>query len=211
MKKTRILLLLLFLAHFGFAQVGIGTTSPTPGFSLDVDGALLVQEEFKLGNLQIGAPQYDNYNFLLRRLDFSPEGEVAKLNLQEVTVAPINIFNYTFHNLRRDDVTWVDLQFDATKYIVGLSNFQYEGQAIQKGSDGANYTYIGNFVSRTYVKDGTWHIEMRNRSRNAASNNAITYKVTLIVYDKNHFKELPSISVEFAGENEAEAVSPTGL
>ena len=210
MRNFLIIFLLLF-AQFGIAQVGIGTTSPTPGYSLDVDGSFLVQEEFKLGNLQIGASHYDNFKFLLRRLNSEPIGEVTRLDLEQVSVAPINIFNYTFQNLQKDNVTSVDLQFSADKYIVGLSNFQYDGQAIQKGRSGSNYIYIGNFVSRTYVDGGTWHLEMQNRSRDAINDNAITYHATLIVYDKKHFKKLPPITVPFGGSNIGSAPAPSGL
>lgn len=99
-------------------------------------------------------------------------------------------------------MTAVDLQYDSTKYIVGLSNFQYTGENIIKG--GSGYVDIGDFVTRTYVDPTkkTWHIEMRNRTRDAASNNAIVYNVTLIIYDKKYFKELPPKTVNFGGSQD---------
>ena len=200
----------MLLVQFGSAQVGIGTVSPTPGYSLDVDGSVLIQKEFKLGTL-LETSQYEKFKFLMRLHNSSPTGEVVKLDLEQVAVAPINIFNYTFYNLQKDNVTSVNLQFDANKYFVGLSNFQYEGREIEKGISGSNYIYIGNFVSRTYVEGGTWHLEMRNRSRDAANDNTIVYQVTLIVYDKRHFKQLPSITVDFGGSETGAAPAPSGL
>lgn len=204
-----IVLLLLLFTQFGFAQVGIGTTTPTPGYDLDVNGSLLVQDEFKMTDFPNGTVQNNDYKFLVRLLNSVPPGEVAQLDLTQTLVAPVNVADYVFTNLQSDNVTAVDLQFDADKYIVGLSNFRYVGQEIVKGSGGR----IGNFVSRVYVPKNatTWHIEMRNRTRDAANNNTITYYVTLIVYDKNYFKALPAISGDLNGTNSGSALSPAGL
>lgn len=207
--RNSILILLLLLAQLGFSQVGIGTDSPTSGYQLDVAGSVLIQEEFKLTPFTDETSEYDDFKFLTRLLNSEPVGEVAKLDLGKVKVAPINIFDYKFTNLSLDNVTSVNLQYDADKYVVGLSNFRYEGINIMKGRlYGSGYVLIGNFVSRTYIHNGTWHIEIRNRGRDAASNNAITYYVTLIVYDKKYFRKLNTIEKDFRGETTAQADSP---
>ena len=202
-------LLFLFFTQLCISQVGIGVTNPTPGFALEVDGSLLVQKEFKVDALPIGTTPSTNFEFLLRLQNSNPVGEVTKLNLTALPVGPINIANYTFTRLSLDNVTEVNLQFDASKYVVGLSNVRYVGIPILKGGDG--YVDIGNFVSRTYIKGDTWHLEMRNRTKDAASNNAITYHVTLIVYDRKYFKELEPISINFGGGTTATATKPSGL
>lgn len=207
MIKNLTLLLFLSCTTFGFSQVGIGTTSPTPGYALDVNGSLLVQDEFKVNNFPDGTLQSNNYKFLVRLPNSVPPGEVAKLDLTQIPVAPVNIADYKFTNLQRDNVTNVDLQFDASKYIVGVANFRYEGQSIPKGANGA----IGDFVYRVFVEGGTWHIEMRNRTLDAAANNTITYSVSLIIYDRKYFKTLAPISVNLNGSNTGAAAAPTEL
>ena len=196
-------------AQVGFSQVGIGTNTPTSGFELDVDGSMLVQKNFKFNAVSSGTTQLSSIEFLLRLLNSEPVGEVARLDLKNASVGPINFINYTFKNLFLDNVQEVNLQFDASKYIVGLSNFRYEGIPIQKG--GTNFLDIGNFVTRTYIKEGSWHLEMRNRSRDAEISNAITYHITLIVYDRKNFKELPKITVDFREGTNATTTKPVGL
>lgn len=196
-------------AQVGFSQVGIGTNTPTSGFELDVDGSMLVQKNFKFNAVSSGTTQLSSIEFLLRLLNSEPVGEVARLDLKNASVGPINFINYTFKNLFLDNVQDVDLQFDSSKYIVGLSNFRYEGDPIVKG--GTGYLDIGNFVTRTFIENGTWHLEMRNRSRDASTSNKITYHVTLIVYDRKYFKELPKITVNFGGGTNATTSKPAGL
>src|SRR5690554_167649 len=206
--KLYIIIFLLF-AQVGFSQVGIGTKTPTPGYELDVNGSLLIQKNFKFNTISSNGTQLSNVEFLFRLLNSQPVGEVSRLDLKESSVGPINIINYTFTNFPLDNVQDVDLQFDASKYIVGLSNFGYEGVPIVKG--GTGYLDIGNFVTRTFIENGTWHLEMRNRSRDAETSNAITYHVTLIVYDRKYFKELPKITVDFREGINATTTKPVGL
>lgn len=193
----------------GFSQVGIGTTDPTAGYELDVNGGLLVQKNFKLDALKSKTTQDGTFKFLLKLLNSTPVGEVAKLNLDEVDVAPINIINYQFKNTSKDNVRAVNLQFDATKYVVGISNIRYVGQEIVKGQNSNSaYVYIGNFVARTYIDKNIWYLEIRNRAYDAASDNAITYYATLIIYDRRFFKQLSEITVDFGGANNATATGP---
>src|SRR5690554_360426 len=132
MRNYTILLLLLFV-QVGFSQVGIGTTAPTPGYDLDVDGSLLIQEDFKIMGLPSVTTQDDNFKLLLRRPISELPGEVARLDLSKINVAPINVINYEFYNLDFDNLRDVDLQFNAEKYIVGLSNVRDLGRPILKG------------------------------------------------------------------------------
>ncbi len=200
-------LLFILLSQFIFSQVGVGTDNPTPGYALDVNGSMLVQEDFKVNGYSNAGISSNDFKLLVRILNSTPPGEVAYLDMANVAVGPVNIADYVFTNLSRDNVTDVDLQFSATDYIVGLANFQYIGQHIVKGS-GAT---IGHFRTRTFIRNGTWHLEMRNVSRDAASNNAITYNVTLIVYDRRYFKELPTLSLDMNGGVDGSIPAPVGL
>lgn len=208
--KNVLLILSLLTASFGFAQVGIGTITPTPGYELDVAGDVLIQSEFKVDAFPDAALQDDN-KFILRRLNSVPEGEVVTMDMGTRTIAPVNVINYTFTNVFRDNLESVDLQFDADRYVVGLANVRYEGDPIQKGQIGTAYTNIGNFLSRTFEENGTWHLEIRNRALDALETSDITYHVTIIVYDKKFFKILPSISVNFNGATTGSSPIPAGL
>lgn len=205
--KNYIVILLILFTQLGFSQVGIGTENPTPGYILDVNGTMLVQDEFKVDAYANTGITTNDYKLLVRLTNSTPPGELAYLDMSKITIGPVNIADYVFTNLSKDNLTDVDLQFDSTKYIVGLANFQYAGQHIVKGA-GAN---IGYFRTRTYVSGGTWHIEMRNVSLDAASDDAITYYVTLIVYDRRYFKELTTISHDFRGSTTGSTRAPAGI
>lgn len=200
-----------FLVTLGFSQVGIGTDTPTSGYALDVEGSLLIQDVFEVDNLPNVTTESTNFKFLMRKNNSNPPGEVVRLDVEEIAVAPVNIINYKFTNLKTDNVQDVNLQYDASKYVVGMANFRYVGDVIEKGRVGSDYPNLGFFVSRTFVEDGTWHLEIRNRIRDSANNSTITYYVTLIVFDKKYFKELPSIVADLEGASTGAANAPTGL
>lgn len=213
MKNTILILSLLFV-QFALAQVGVGTTTPTSGYELDVAGSLIVQEEFKVGAFPKDAIQPTD-KFLFRRLSSSPaNGEVVVLDMTELDRAPINVINYYFTDVYRDNIASVDLQFDADEFVVGLSNVRYVGDVITKGNSvNGSYSDIGHFISRTFIDNGTntWHLEIGNISRDAATSSNITYYVTLIIYDKKYFKILDPISVDFGGATIDSAAIPSGL
>lgn len=201
----QLLLLYLFLTTISiFAQVGIGTTNPIA--DLHVNGSMLVQEEFKITpSLPVVNDTDENFKLVTRLTNSSPIGEVNILNVDSLNVAPINIVNYEFTNLEGDNMTDVNLQYDTSKYIVGVSNFQYIGDAVRKQTS-ASANSIGTFVIRTFEDDGTWHIEIRNRFLDITPG-SIDYKVTLIVYDKSYFKNLPVIHTNLNGSNTGTASS----
>lgn len=194
----------------GFAQVGIGTTSPTPGYDLDVDGDLLIQTDFKVNAFPTDVIQSDE-QFILRRINSVPEGEVVKMDMSVLNIAPINVINYAFTNVNLDNLSSVNLQFKADRFVVGLANVRYTGDPILKGISGSNYLFIGNFVFRTFVDNNTWHLEIQNRTRDAAANTNIQYYVTIIVYEKRFFKVLPPITKDFNGATIETVRIPSGL
>jgi|SRR5690554_467321 len=204
MMKNFTIIFVFLIAQSGFSQVGIGTVNPDPLYELDVNGSMLIQDNFKVNEYTNQGIDNTDYKFLVRKTNSEPVGEVAYIDMSTLTVGPVNIADYTFTNLKADNVTTVNLQFDADKYIVGLANFQYVGRHITKSPN----TNIGHFRTRTFVDNGTWHIEIRNVSLDADRDDAITYHVTLIVYDRKYFKELPSIEYNMGGSASGEAPSP---
>lgn len=205
----KITFIFLFILNIGFAQVGIGTLDPQA--ELDINGSLLVQEDFETGLLQTVKGTDENFKLLARLTNSTPVGEITVLNVDSLTVAPINVVNYKFSNIRLDNLTDVDLQYDANNYIVGVANFRYVGDAIKKRINGS--TSIGAFVIRTFIANDTWHLEIRNRFLDLTSNASqeIEYYVTFVIYDKSYFRNMPVITTNLNGSNTGEASSVPNL
>jgi len=186
------------------AQVGIGTTSPQA--DLHVAGDILVQEKLKLNTLNTVTPTDEDFKLITRTTNSSPVGEVGVLDVDVVNVAPVNIVNYHFTNVHLDNLSDVNLQYDTSKYIVGIANFRYVGDAIEKTYSGT-ISSIGNFVARTFESGGTWHLEIQNRILDVDLTDTVEYNVTLIVYDKSYFRNLPTITTDLGGLNNGTASS----
>ena len=205
----KILLLISFIySCYTFAQVGIGTQNPQA--SLDVNGSMLVQGTFEVGTLPVVTNTDQDFKLLTRLTTPTAalEGEITVLDVDNLTVAPINVINYSFTNLQSDNLKDVDLQYDSEKYIVGVSNFQYIGDAVAKQT-GTNANSIGTFVMRAYEDPVTltWHLEIRNRFLDTLPGGVVSYKVTLIIYDKSFFKKLDAIETNLNGSNTGSASS----
>lgn len=204
LKKTTLLFISFFLSFFTFSQVGIGTT--TPEADLHIAGEMLVQEEFTIKPLPSVNAFDENFKLVTRLTNSTPSGEISILNVDSLTVAPINVVNYDFININRDNLREVNLQYDADKYIVGVANFRYVGDAIQK-QDGTGGKTIGTFVLRTFISNNQWHLEIRNRDLHLDDGKSVNYYVTLIVYDKSFYRNLPAIVTDLGGSNTGTASS----
>jgi len=203
MKK--ILLIILFASYNLLnAQIGIGTTSPEA--DLHVGGSMLTQDDFKIENLSTVSATEEDFQLVTRLTTSNPIGKLAVLDVDALKVAPVNIINYTFNNVYLDNLDDVDLQYDETKYVVGVANFRQVGDAIKKVPGGDNYS-IGHFVVRTFKSGGTWHLEISNKELDLDPTDSITYHVTLVVYDKKYFKDLPAITSSLGGSNTGVASS----
>ncbi len=203
--KIRLIIILIIFQFFSVnAQVGIGTDNPLA--DLHVAGDALVQGSFEIGSLSTISPIDEDFQLIARIKNSTPVGEIAILDLSTLDVAPINVINYHFTDLSLDNVTDADLQFDATKYVVSISNFRYVGDAIKKVPVGTRNS-IGNFVVNTFISGGTWHLEIRNRTLDLDSGDKIDYYVTLTIFDKSYFKNLPPITTDLGGSNTGAASS----
>lgn len=198
MEKAIALFFFVFSLHMLSAQVGIGTTNPRA--DLEVRGNTLVQEKIQMGTLPFVLPEDANFKLLTRVTNSQPQGKVAVLDVDSLEVAPVNVINYKFTGISKDNLRDVNLQYDANKYIVGLANFRYVGDAILKTTSNSKQS-VGAFVTRTFISNNTWHLEIRNRFLDLAVGKAITYYVTLIVYDKSYYRNLPEIETDLKGNN----------
>jgi hypothetical protein len=207
MKK--ILLTLTLLTSFSLlAQVGIGTINPETDFH--VVGSVLIQTEVSRETLTTVDPLEEDFKLVTRSTNSEPVGELSILNVETLTVAPINTINYHITNVSLDNVTDLDLQYDASKYVIAVSNFRHVGDAIKKvinpGDDD-----VGHFVVHTFVDNGTWHLEIRNRSLDLDPADSLEYYVTLVVYDKSFYRHLDPIVTELNGNNTGTASSVPNL
>ncbi|HZW77421.1 MAG TPA: hypothetical protein VFF21_03825 [Flavobacteriaceae bacterium] len=190
-------------------NVGIGTDNPQT--ALDVNGSMLIQGSTKPGTISNLASGDDNYYYLMRRPDSNPPGEVTYLDVSSLNIAPVNVVNYTFTGLSRDNLTNVNLQYPTSKYIVALANFRYDGYPISKQSftvgTNSNHRSFGNFVTRVFEEGSTWHLEIRNRVLDLPAGQSVTYHVTLVVYDRSFFKQLNTIRVDMNGSENGQATT----
>lgn len=198
LKKTTLLLISVILSAATHSQVGIGTV--TPETDLHIAGDLLVQEDFNIKPLPSVTIPDEDFKLVTRLTNSNPVGEIAILNVDSLTVAPINVINYEFSNIYRDNLTDVNLQYNADKYVVGVANFRYVGDAIQKQNGGGGKT-IGTFVLRTFISNNEWHLEIRNKDLDLENGKSVRYFVTLIVYDKSYYRNLPPIVTDLGGSN----------
>ncbi len=208
MKNYISLLVLLLSTYLVQAQVGIGTT--TPETDLHVAGDMLVQDSFSTGSLGVVSGTDEDFKLITRSTSSDPVGEIAVLDVNALSVAPVNVVNYTFTNISLDNLTDLDLQYDDSKYVVGVANFQYLGDAIKKVNS-PDTKSIGNFVVRTFTSGGTWHLEIRNRTLDLEAEDSVTYKVTLIIYDKSYYRNLTPITSDLGGSNTGVASSVPNL
>jgi len=202
-------LIFLFLSLLANAQVGIGTTTPVT--DLHVVGDLLVQTGFTLGTLNTVSATEEDFKLITRVTNSIPVGEVSDLDVNTINVAPINTIDYHFTNVSLDNLTDVDLLFDASKYVIAISNFRYVGDAIKKRTINGNRKQIGVFVAHAFVSGGTWHLEIRNRNLDLDVGDSLEYYVTLVVYDKSFYRHLTPITTNLNGNNTGTASSIPNL
>lgn len=205
--KYNVIFGLLCFCQVVVAQVGIGTLEPQT--DLDVNGSLLIQNTLQTHNpLPATSINDENFKLLGRRTDSEPVGEITVLNVKELNVAPINVITYEFTNFNKDNLTDVNLQYDADKYIVAVSNFRYIGDPVRRRSvNGKNS--LGAFVTNAFIgTNNQWHIEIRNLFLDLANNQNLKYEVTLIIYDKSYFRHLELIEVNMGSVSTGSAPMP---
>ncbi|MBT8256243.1 MAG: hypothetical protein KJO23_06865 [Bacteroidia bacterium] len=206
--KRKLTFIAILTCSIAIAQVGIGTTNPQA--DLHVGGDILVQEGFKVNNLNTVDPTDEDFMLVSRVTNSSPVGEIKVLNVGNVAVAPVNTIDMHFTNISLDNLSDVDLQYDTSKYIVSVANFRYVGDPIKKVPINSSMS-IGNFVVNVFESGGTWHLEIRNRSLDLNAGDSLDYYVTLVVYNKAYFRNLSSINTDLGGNNTGSASSIPNL
>lgn len=209
-KKILFFILFIFVAKPIYSQVGIGTT--TPNADLHVAGSMIVQEDVELGTLPTVSNTDEDFKLLTRVTNSSPiRGEITRLDVNALTVAPINIVKYLFRNLDGDNLKDVDLGYETSKYIVGIADFRYIGAPVNKKIISGNYGSIGAFVLRSFESGGTWHLEIRNKFLDPDPDKNVRYRCTLVIYDTSFYRKMPVIRTDLNGSNQGSASSIPNL
>lgn len=204
MKKITYLIIALCITSVYGQKIGIGTTKPKA--ELHIEGDLLVQDEFTMNNITTVTETDEDFKLMTRVTNSTPVGQLKVLDVDNKNVAPVNSVDYSFTNIHLDNLRDVNLQFDTSKYVVGVANFRHVGDAIKKTPVGTTYS-IGHFVVRTFESGGTWHLEIRNVDLDLDVGDSIDYYITLIIYDKKYFRHLSPITTDLGGSNTGTASS----
>lgn len=208
------LVLVLIISAKSLAQVGIGTTQPET--DLHVAGSTLIQDEFETN--QLGSTNNNDVDFKLitRLTNSNPVGEINRLNVDNLTVAPINIKKYRFYNLVGDNLEDIDISFEADRYLIAISNFRYIGDPIAKQAvQNHNRPTMGNFITRVFTAPSltgsgveTWHLQIQNTFLDPDPDAEIEYEITLIIYDRSYYRALPPIQTNLGGSNTGSVAAP---
>ena len=166
----------------------------------------IVQDAFTMNNLATVTPVDEDFMLVTRNKSSLPVGEITVLDVSALNVAPVNVVNYTFTNISLDNLDDVDLQYNMGKYVVGVADFRYVGDAIKKVPGGDNFS-IGHFVVRVFTSGLTWHLQIKNEELDLDPGDSLDYHITLIVYDKSYFRNLTPITTDLGGSNVGTASS----
>lgn len=183
MKK--IIIFTLFTLSFNlYAQVGIGTETPTE--TLDVNGTFKIHEG---GRLYLENPGYynDSDGVSIMMVKDKTDNNLKSFNPETAPFAAVTYTSYFFDNVDEKGLVEYDTKIDGNKYYLNVGGFLVHkhdgGTSISlTGSTGSNGTinYLPLYNSRAFVKNGTWHLTFQpNSGRTFESNIDITLNVTI--------------------------------
>ncbi|WP_124979953.1 hypothetical protein [Nonlabens xiamenensis] len=193
------ILFILLVIGESQAQIGINTVNPTE--AVDVNGSVIVTDDLNISSIQNVNATDDGFKLLVRKLPnaLAPtpvaQGQLVQLDPDRLAIAPINVANYHFTNISSDNITDVNTRIPSSLYLVGIANFSYTGDAINKAliGSGPNET-IGDFTVRAFEDGGTWHLEIKNRELDLPPGDRLEYRLTLVIYARSFFRGLPDIT-----------------
>jgi len=187
--------------QYTYAQVGIGTVTPTE--ELEVVGDVLLTSTVETKLITKAAPAEDDFKFLARVNNSSPVGLIKLLESDNINVTPIRMQKYHFFGLRKDNVIDVDLGLDKSTYIVNVADFQWVGPGVEKRiGDATKPDSTGSFELNVAKQSGpNWHLKIQHKKLDPVDPGVVEYYVTLYIYQAAYFKRMPPVAVEFGGTN----------
>ena len=213
MKKNFLFIISLLFSGLSFAQVGIGTQTPTE--KLQVAGSMAIGQ-----SVTIDPTAYVNNPSGFTILGTDPlsntvGGEVLSV---ETLYTPLIVQPYSVSNIYRDDLNDVNLNIPTDKYFITIANFE----AIPSAGNNGIYSPIatpesntnrGHFIIRVFESGQNWHVNIGYPTLDTQNTtDRYTYNFDIIIYSKRFYKNLGTINVDFNGSNNASATAaPSGI
>jgi len=212
MKKI-LYILMISSAQIVFAQVGIGTISPTE--TLQVAGNTKLSGELSLEN---PGEFTTNVNHHQRYLVVNTSGEVRRYRTGngpgKAKYSPINIATYKFNNLSSSCLTDFDTKIPADKYIVSIHSYEFaDSNTIFDALTPDDR--VNGIVYRAFRSGGTWHlsfygvdselVELDGGTDYDLTLQVVIYRNKLLIADDNS-----TITVNMGGNVTGTATKPAG-
>jgi hypothetical protein len=70
---------------------------------------------------------------------------------------------------------------------------------------------MNDYTARTFVASGKWHLEILNKNTTTDTQENQDYFITLIIYNKSFFRNMPSINADLVGTKKDIASSVPSL
>jgi len=211
--KNFLYILMISSVQMVFAQVGIGTTSPTE--TLQVAGNAKLSGELTLENPGEFATNVGNYK---RYLVVNTSGEVKRYRTGNVPgkakYSPINIATYKLNNISSSGLTDFDTKIPADKYIVSIHSYEFADSNTIFNSLTPD-DRVNGIVYRAFRSGGTWHlsfygldselVELDGGTDYDLTLQVVIYRNKLLIADDHS-----TIIVNMGGNETGTAAKPTG-
>jgi hypothetical protein len=195
---NRILIIAILLGNnfIVLSQEEFGTTAM--GINSHETGLISEQKLFASNSSISIDSQTDNFTLISHTKKANSNSKISVLGTSAYSNAPVNIVDYQFINVPLGTLNDIDLQYDSKNYVVGVANFKYIGEAFNCDETASNRE-SDNFVARTFISSGSWHLEIQNKARKLSGEKLMDYEVTLIIYNKSSFRNKATINTDLEG------------
>jgi len=212
MKKFLYIIMLSSL-QIVFAQVGIGTITPTE--TLQVAGNAKLSGELTLENPGEFLTNVDNnQRYLIVDTSDKVKRYLTGNGQAKAKYSPLNVAIYVFQDIDTDDCLQdFDTKIPADKYTVSIESYEFSDtntifQSIT-GSDSVN-----GKVVRAFILGGTWHLSFYGKDSDLAGYAGTPLDLTLkVVIYRNKLliaDDGSTITVNMNGNTTGSATKPTG-
>ncbi|WP_027377723.1 hypothetical protein [Kaistella palustris] len=208
--KKLITTLVVLCSAAGYAQVGIGTT--TPRDALDVVGNILLENYLILDNTVAAT---GDYRLLVRSTESSPVGEVKRLDVDVRNVGPINKYSVQIQNVNKLSVVELSTNLEVSKYYLGLAEGVFSGATIMSASNYNGDPVYGTYFTAVKEKNGKYVISLNfNNATTSGTNSNGNWDLSFIVFEKTLVKDWGNYTGSVTQANSYSGVStntPIGL
>jgi len=209
MKKI-IYIVMLISVQMAFAQVGIGTTSPTE--TLQVAGNAKLSGELTLENPGVFTTNVDNSQryLIVNNTTGAVNRYLTGNGASKAYYSPINYATYVLKNLSTSSLIDFDTKIPADKYIVSVQSYEFSDTGTifdsTTGTDSVN-----GIVYKAFRSGGTWHLAFYGVDSYLTipgqdlTLEVVIYRNKLLMADDD-----TTITVNMGNSTTATATKPTG-